>query len=78
MFRRSSTVANLTKVVLLATAVIVSACSSFDPGSPMVTGATYQTVPLADPPAHREEPPLSYRDPGESSTPRPAHYYYPD
>lgn len=78
MFRRSFTVANVTRVVLLATTLSVSACSSFDPGSQMVTDASNQTVPVADPPAHREGPPVSYSDPSASSAPRPAHYYYPD
>ena len=78
MFRRSFTVANVTKVALLATMVTVSACSSSDPGSLMVTDASNQTVPVADPPAHREGPPVSYSDPSESSAPRPGHYYYPD
>ena len=45
MFRRSFPVANnLTKVLLLATAVTLSACSSFDPGSQMVSDASNQTV----------------------------------
>ena len=78
MFRRSFTMANVTKVVLLATAVTVSACSISDPGSQMVTDASNQTVPVADPPAHREGPPVSYWDPSESSAPLSGHYYYPD
>jgi len=78
MFRRSFTVANVTRVVLLATAVTVSACSSFDPGSQMVADASSQTVPLADPPAHRAGPPVSYRIASESSAPGLGHYYYPD
>lgn len=61
MFRRSFPVANLTKVLLLATAVTLSACSSFDPGSQMVSSASNQTVPVAS----------------ESSAPRTGHYYYP-
>ena len=78
MFRRSLTAANVTKVALLATTLTVSACSSFDPGSQMVPGASNETVPAADPPARREGPPVSHRDPSESSTPRPDYYYYPD
>jgi hypothetical protein len=78
MFRRSFTVANVTRVMLLATTLTVSACSGFDPGSQMVSDASNQTVPVADPPAHRDGPPVSYRDPSESSASRLVHYYYPD
>jgi hypothetical protein len=77
MFRRSFTAANISKAVLIATAVSISACSG--PGSRLV----------ADPPCHPEaaaspdaaaclQVPHAVRwDPSESGIPRQGVYYDP-
>jgi hypothetical protein len=75
MFRRSFVAANIFKVVLLATVVVISAGS--DPRLQMVADVSNQTVSVVDPPAHREGPPVSHWDPSESSVPRAGVYYDP-
>jgi hypothetical protein len=77
MFRESFTAAGICKVVLLATAIIVSGRAASDPRTFADVPCQQEVSLAADAVACHQVPPASRWDPNESGLQRPGVYYQP-